>query len=63
MRRLICDRQKFVTLAIFAMALVVRLEGLASSPYWMDEVTTIERASLPLAKLISDSLTFHHVPT
>ncbi len=65
MRSLIFERQKFglVTLAIFSMALVIRLKGLGSTPYWMDEITTIQRASLPLATLISDSLTFHHVPS
>jgi uncharacterized membrane protein len=51
------------TLAIFAIAFAVRLHGLDFKPYWMDEVTTIQRASQPFPTLVSDSLTFHHLPT
>src|SRR6185437_2174069 len=50
-------------ISIFAAALVVRMHGLSFNPYWMDEVTTLQRASYPLPKLLSDSLTFHHLPT
>jgi len=50
-------------LAIFAIALTVRLYGLAFKPYWMDEITTIQRASRPFLTLIFDALTFHHLPT
>jgi mannosyltransferase len=48
---------------IFAIALGVRLYGIDAKPYWMDEITTIDRASLPFMRLVSDSLTFHHFPT
>lgn len=51
------------TLGVFAIALGVRLYGLDSKPYWMDEITTIERSSLPFVALVTDSLTFHHFPT
>jgi mannosyltransferase len=51
------------TLAIFAIALGIRLYGLAFKPYWMDEITTIRRASQPFLTMVSDSLTFHHLPT
>jgi mannosyltransferase len=51
------------TLAIFAIAFAVRLHGLDFKPYWMDEITTIQRASQPFPTLVSDSLTFHHLPT
>lgn len=50
-------------ISIFAAALVVRMHGLSFNPYWMDEVTTLQRASYPLPKLLSNSLTFHHLPT
>jgi mannosyltransferase len=50
-------------ISIFAAALLVRMHGLGFNPYWMDEVTTLERASYPLPKLLADSLTFHHLPT
>jgi mannosyltransferase len=48
---------------IFAIALGVRLYGIDAMPYWMDEITTIDRASLPFMRLVIDSLTFHHFPT
>jgi mannosyltransferase len=51
------------TLGVFTIALAVRLYGLDSKPYWMDEITTIERSSLPFLALVTDSLTFHHFPT
>jgi mannosyltransferase len=50
-------------ISIFAAALIVRMHGLGFNPYWMDEVTTLQRANYPLPKLLSDSLTFHHLPT
>jgi uncharacterized membrane protein len=40
----------------------LRLHGVADKPFWMDEVTTIKRASLPLGKMVADSLTFHQLP-
>lgn len=62
--RRISDRGSvFCFLSIFAAALLVRMHGLGFNPYWMDEVTTLQRASYPLPKLLSDSLTFHHLPT
>jgi uncharacterized membrane protein len=50
-------------LAVFAIALAVRLYGLDFQPYWMDEITAIERSSRSFVELITDSLTFHHFPT
>src|SRR6201996_734244 len=50
-------------ISIFVTALVVRMHGLGFNPYWMDEVTTLQRASYPLPKLLADSLSFHHLPT
>jgi mannosyltransferase len=51
------------TVGTFAIALAVRLYGIDAKPYWMDEITTIERASLQFPRLVTDSLTFHHFPT
>lgn len=48
---------------IFVVAFGVRLYGLNFEPYWMDEITSIQRSSQPFAILVSDSLTFHHLPT
>jgi mannosyltransferase len=50
-------------ISVFAAALLVRMHGLGFNPYWMDEVTTLQRASYPFPKLVSDSLTYHHLPT
>ena len=33
-------------------ALAVRLHGLGDKPYWLDEVTTVHRASLGLGDLV-----------
>jgi mannosyltransferase len=64
MRSRFGDQYKFMaaTLAIFAIALGVRLYGLAIKPYWMDEILTIQRAGQPFLTLVADSLTHHHVP-
>ena len=48
--------------AIFLIGLLLRLHNVAGKPFWMDEVTTIKRASLPLGKMVSDSLSFHQLP-
>lgn len=48
---------------LFAIALALRLYGLADKPLWLDEVTTQMRVNLPLHGLLVDSLQNHHVPT
>ncbi len=48
--------------SITLAALIVRLHGLGKKPYWMDEVTTLRRASLGLGDLVRDSLVHHHLP-
>jgi mannosyltransferase len=48
--------------SILAAALIIRTHGLGFNPYRMDEVTTLQRASYPLPKLLTDSLSFHHLP-
>jgi 4-amino-4-deoxy-L-arabinose transferase-like glycosyltransferase len=47
---------------ILLLGFAVRLYGVAGKPFWMDEVTTIRRASLPLGRLVTDSVFFHQLP-
>ena len=51
-------------LALLALlaGLATRLHGLGGKPYWLDEVTTLRRASLGTVDLVVDSLSFHHLP-
>ncbi|MDD2876470.1 MAG: glycosyltransferase family 39 protein [Acidiphilium sp.] len=49
--------------AIFAVALAARLFGLGAKPFWLDEVFTVNRASLPVPALIANSLRNHHLPS
>ncbi len=48
---------------IFLTSLIVRLHGIGAKPYWLDEVTTLHRSSQPLGAILTDSLSFHHLPT
>lgn len=48
---------------VFLGALLARLHGIGLKPFWMDEVTTIERSSKPFLAMIVDALTHHHLPT
>lgn len=50
-------------LAILLLGLVARLHGIGAMPYWLDEVTTVHRSSLPLHALVRDSLAAHHLPS
>jgi mannosyltransferase len=50
-------------LAIFILGFVARAHGIAAKPFWMDEITTLHRAELPLGKMVADSLTFHQLPS
>lgn len=49
--------------AVFGAALLARLWGIGDKPYWLDELTTLRRAGLPMAALVRDSLSYHHLPT
>ena len=49
-------------LAAFLIGLAARLHGLGAKPYWLDEATTLHRASLGTVDMILDSLSFHHLP-
>ncbi len=48
--------------AIFLAGLALRLYALGAKPFWIDEVTTLHRASLPPGRLIGDSLRHHQLP-
>ena len=54
--------QRWAGLLVFAVALLARLYDIAAKPYWMDEVTTLQRANRSLLELIADSLSHHHLP-
>lgn len=47
---------------IFLAGLQARLYKIGDKPFWLDEVTTLRRASLGNMDLIVDSLSFHHLP-
>ena len=47
---------------ILLIGLFARLYEIGGKPFWLDEVTTLRRVSLGTADLITDSLSFHHLP-
>jgi mannosyltransferase len=52
-----------VPLLIYVAALIFRLIDLGRRPFWLDEVFTMQRASLPRAALVHDSFVNHHIPS
>lgn len=56
-------RQTAPALAIFAVALALRLYDITAQPFWLDELTTLRRARLPVGALFADSFTNMHLPT
>jgi uncharacterized membrane protein len=52
-----------IPLFIYAAALVFRLIDLGRRPFWLDEVFTMQRASLPRVALVHDSFANHHIPS
>ncbi|MBU6419226.1 MAG: glycosyltransferase family 39 protein [Proteobacteria bacterium] len=50
-------------LGVFVLALLPRLFDLAAKPLWLDEVLTLQRASLKPAALVLDSFQNHHLPS
>ena len=50
------------TALVVLIGLSTRLYGIGGKPFWLDEVTTLHRASLGTRALITDSLSFHHLP-
>ena len=51
-----------VPLSILPVALLVDLRGLGQKPFWLDEVTTLRRATMPFSQMISDSVHNNHYP-
>jgi mannosyltransferase len=49
--------------AIAALALALRLYGLGDKPFWLDEIASLRRATMPLADIIRESLRSNHYPT
>jgi mannosyltransferase len=47
---------------IAAFALLLRLHGLGSKPFWLDEVATLRRATMPLSSVAVESLRNNHYP-
>jgi 4-amino-4-deoxy-L-arabinose transferase-like glycosyltransferase len=50
-------------LGVFLLALLPRLIDLGTRPFWLDEVFTLQRASLAPAALVQDSFQNHHMPS
>lgn len=48
---------------LMAIALAVRLYGLADKPLWLDEIITQRRANLAVPELITNALSHRHFPT
>lgn len=49
--------------AIGALALLLRLHGLGAKPFWLDEITSLRRATAGLHHLLLDSLHNRHYPS
>jgi mannosyltransferase len=49
--------------AIGALALLLRLYGLGDKPFWLDEVTSLHRATARIPDLVADSLHNNHYPS
>jgi uncharacterized membrane protein len=49
--------------AVGGLALALRLHGLGDKPFWMDEITSLHRATATVPHLITDSLHQNHYPT
>ncbi len=50
-------------LLVFLLALLPRLAQLGARPFWLDEVFTLQRASLQPAALVFNSFYNHHMPS
>jgi mannosyltransferase len=50
-------------LLVFVLALLPRLIRLGARPFWLDEVFTLQRASLAPFALVHDSFLNHHMPS
>ncbi|HTI02670.1 MAG TPA: glycosyltransferase family 39 protein [Acidisoma sp.] len=48
---------------VTGVAFIARFYGIDAMPFWLDEVTTVQRASLPFWDMVTDSLANHHLPS
>ncbi len=60
---MIAWRTSRTPLLVFILALAPRLIGLGARPFWLDEVFTLQRASLAPKALVQDSFLNHHMPS
>jgi mannosyltransferase len=49
--------------AIGVLALLLRLNGLGDKPFWLDEITSLRRATATVPDLVADSLHNNHYPS
>src|SRR5579864_637779 len=49
--------------AITAFALLLRLHGLGAKPFWLDEIASLRRATMPFFNVVPESLHNNHYPT
>lgn len=59
----LADHGAILPAAIFGFALVLRLIDIGRRPFWLDEIFTLERASMSPAALVHDSFINHHMPS
>ncbi|HEX3982707.1 MAG TPA: glycosyltransferase family 39 protein [Acidisoma sp.] len=50
-------------LAVSLVGFLARFYGIDNMPFWLDEVTTVNRSSLPFWDMVTDSLSNHHLPS
>ena len=50
-------------LVVSLVGFVARFYGIDNMPFWLDEVTTVNRSSLPFWDMVADSLSNHHLPS
>jgi uncharacterized membrane protein len=49
--------------AITALALLLRLHGLGAKPFWLDEIASMRRATMPFSNVAGEALRNNHYPT
>lgn len=56
-------RNAAIALGLFLCALVPLFWRIGAKPLWLDEVLTLNRASLPFPRLVHNSFVNHHMPS
>lgn len=52
-----------VVAAMLVVGLAARLYDIDAMPYWLDEVTTVQRSSMPFWGMVQNALAAHHLPS